>query len=271
MSLRHILVRKHQGQVWRTRLVSGGHCLCHSNSQVWAVKADYCDAMTIPSRSVMMTFGSTRFSSSSSSDKGKQDLKEKEKVKNVTRLNENNNHEENDEMNSCQKEEKDGNDSFKKQKVTPLDNNNNNNNSGGNVTLKKEYESFAFPWRSSSESLPRVLECDDLSGLPNNSRSRFVRKALAARELDKPWYQILLTKSWETELAAQFAWAFPKALAALLAHSNQGKYLHINIILYTYHTYISNHCIQIQPSPHIVVVTLLQSLWMRLKMTIQDI
>ena len=64
-----------------------------------------------------------------------------------------------------------------------------------------------FPWRASAKTpLPRIGETDDLSGLHNSARARFVRKALTALEMDVSWWQILVTKGWERELAENCGW-----------------------------------------------------------------
>lgn len=96
-------------------------------------------------------------------------------------------------------------------------------NSQNEIATTSTSKISSFPWRhvSALEPLPRVLEEDDLSGLPLNTRSKFVRKVLAARELDVPWLHILFTKSWENELAQQFSWAFRRAVAGALSRTFQ--------------------------------------------------
>lgn len=78
-----------------------------------------------------------------------------------------------------------------------------------------------FPWRHDSEVPTRILEKNDFSGMPNNYRSRFVRRLVACRELDiSPLAAIgpipFFARSWETEMANNFAIAFELALEELL-------------------------------------------------------
>mmetsp|Transcript_1750 Transcript_1750/g.2438 ORF Transcript_1750/g.2438 Transcript_1750/m.2438 type:complete len:326 (+) Transcript_1750:183-1160(+) len=76
-----------------------------------------------------------------------------------------------------------------------------------------------FPWRHSKAELQRVVDQDDLSGMPNNARARFVRRALAARELDKGWLDIFLTDAWKEELASDMQWAFQMGVAGMLSRT----------------------------------------------------
>lgn len=68
-------------------------------------------------------------------------------------------------------------------------------------------------------TLERIVNQNDLSGMSLNARARFVRTSSAARELDVPWIQILLTQSWKTRLAEDFAWAFQKGVAGILSRT----------------------------------------------------
>jgi len=77
-----------------------------------------------------------------------------------------------------------------------------------------------FPWRHEADPPARIEAKDDLSGMPNNFRSRFVRRLVACRELNLtpldaisiPFY----SRSWEDELANNFKGAFELALQELL-------------------------------------------------------
>ena len=64
-----------------------------------------------------------------------------------------------------------------------------------------------FPWVSSTTSLPRLAQNDDLSGLSNTFRARFAKRVSVALEMGVPIWNILLTKSWEKELADNCSWA----------------------------------------------------------------
>jgi len=77
-----------------------------------------------------------------------------------------------------------------------------------------------FPWRHEADPPARIEAKDDLSGMPNNFRSRFVRRLVACRELNLtpldaisiPFY----SRAWEEELANNFKGAFELALQELL-------------------------------------------------------
>jgi hypothetical protein len=78
-----------------------------------------------------------------------------------------------------------------------------------------------FPWRHSPTPPTRLLNNDDYSGMPNNIRARFVRKLIAARELNLTFWNVLPiplfgNQDWEEELASNFSVAFGLALSELL-------------------------------------------------------
>ena len=85
-----------------------------------------------------------------------------------------------------------------------------------------------FPWRHESTPPARVLEQIDFSGMPNNCRARFVRKLIAARELNISFWEVLpfpfYTHEWENELASNFSMAFGLALQELLCSLFQGMF-----------------------------------------------
>lgn len=77
-----------------------------------------------------------------------------------------------------------------------------------------------FPWRHETHPLPRILQRDDLSAMPNNFRARFLRKTIASRELGATFWEMVpipfYTHEWELELAENFSVAFGLALEELL-------------------------------------------------------
>ena len=71
-------------------------------------------------------------------------------------------------------------------------------------TTKSDY----FPWQHSPSLPDRVNDSDDLSGMPNNMRARFVRRMIAGRELNLKFWDIVplgFEREWEEELAANFS------------------------------------------------------------------
>jgi hypothetical protein len=83
-----------------------------------------------------------------------------------------------------------------------------------------------FPWRHESTLPARLLARDDLSGMPNNFRARFVRRLVSCKELNlSPWYAIpipLFARDWEVDLANNFKIAFGLALGELLRSVYRG-------------------------------------------------
>lgn len=83
-----------------------------------------------------------------------------------------------------------------------------------------------FPWRHESRPSARLLEYDDLSGMPNNFRGRFVRRLVSCKELNlSPWDAIpipFFARGWEEELANNFKSAFEYALEELLSSIYRG-------------------------------------------------
>ncbi|KAL3789327.1 hypothetical protein ACHAWO_000357 [Cyclotella atomus] len=78
---------------------------------------------------------------------------------------------------------------------------------------------YYFPWRHSPNLPLRIAEKDDLSGMPNNFRARFVRRMIAGRELNLSLWDVLplgFERGWEEELAGNFATAYGMALCELL-------------------------------------------------------
>ncbi|KAL7544178.1 hypothetical protein ACHAWF_007560 [Thalassiosira exigua] len=89
-----------------------------------------------------------------------------------------------------------------------------------NSDLDKQSDVY-FPWRHESTPPGRFHEKDDLSGMPNNFRARFLRRLLASRELNRTTLEAFplpfgLVHSWEEDLACNFATAFGLALDELL-------------------------------------------------------
>ncbi len=119
---------------------------------------------------------------------------------------------------------------------------NNDDNSKHKDSKKKHIGSTppAFPWRMNAITpLPRLENLDDLSGSPNNLRSRFQRKFMSAREMKTPLWDIFITRGWEKELAFNCSWAFQNALAAILSKffgvplssiENNGSSVKLNLI-----------------------------------------
>jgi hypothetical protein len=95
-----------------------------------------------------------------------------------------------------------------------------NHNDENGPNANKSQKQKIFPWReSANEPLPRLLRKDDLSGLPNSTRSRFIKKLTVGIEMKVPLWQLFLTGSWEKELTYNCSWAFRKALAGLLSRT----------------------------------------------------
>merc|ERR1712032_1125883 len=88
-------------------------------------------------------------------------------------------------------------------------------------------EDVIFPWRHESTPPDRILEEDDLSGMPNNTRARFIRRLVACRTLHLSFIEALPLPfykfAWEADLAANFATAFGFALSELLKGIFNGK------------------------------------------------
>jgi len=92
--------------------------------------------------------------------------------------------------------------------------------SNNNEKDKNEKE-LIFPWISSKTPQPRLIQMDDLSGLGNSFRSRFGKRLSAALEMNVPFWDFLITKTWETELAENCTWAFRMAVCGLLSRTFQ--------------------------------------------------
>ena len=87
---------------------------------------------------------------------------------------------------------------------------------------QRQRKSIIFPWREhATEPISRLLIKDDLSGIPNTTRSRFMKKFTVGMEMKVPFWQLFLTGSWERELAQNCSWAFRIALAGLLSRAFQ--------------------------------------------------
>jgi len=84
-----------------------------------------------------------------------------------------------------------------------------------------------FPWIYSKTTLERVAEKDDLSGLSNSFRSRFGKRLSVAVEMKIPFFNFLVTKGWEKELAENCAWAFRMAVCGLLSRVFQAPFWEI--------------------------------------------
>lgn len=79
-----------------------------------------------------------------------------------------------------------------------------------------------FPWRSTPVVLERLTTGDDLSGQRQRALDRFVRAAVAARELQIGWGTIFFG-NWKDDLARDLGWAFQKGLSGLLSNAFKGK------------------------------------------------
>lgn len=79
---------------------------------------------------------------------------------------------------------------------------------------------YYFPWRHESQPTSRLLEKNDLSGMPNNFRARLIRRIVSCRELNISLLEAMpvpfFTHAWESELVANFKEAFVLALSELL-------------------------------------------------------
>ena len=91
--------------------------------------------------------------------------------------------------------------------------NKNESNNDTNTTIIPDDTTHApnpilpvFPWRTSLSPPPRIAERDDLSGLPNTARARFVRRSLCGLELGHGWWDILVMGREEKELAEGCGW-----------------------------------------------------------------
>jgi len=77
-----------------------------------------------------------------------------------------------------------------------------------------------FPWRHESDLPARFDAKDDLSGMPNNFRARFVRRLVSCKELNLSTFEALpipfFARQWEEELAENFKMAFSAAMEELL-------------------------------------------------------
>jgi len=85
-----------------------------------------------------------------------------------------------------------------------------------------------FPWRHQLNPPERILDNDDLSGMPNNFRARLVRRLVACRELNLAAYEAVplpfgMKFTWERELAENFAIAFGFAIEELLMNVFGGR------------------------------------------------
>ena len=90
--------------------------------------------------------------------------------------------------------------------------NDNNESSNNNIH---------FPWRHSPTPTARILDNDDYSGMPNNFRARFVRRLIAARELNLGAFHAIplpfgMAHEWEEELSGNFSVAFGLAMRELI-------------------------------------------------------
>jgi hypothetical protein len=83
-----------------------------------------------------------------------------------------------------------------------------------------------FPWRHERSPPARILARDDLSGMPNNFRARFVRRLVSCKELNlSPWDALpipFFSRDWEVDLANNFKNAFGLALEELLSSIYRG-------------------------------------------------
>lgn len=181
-----------------------GHPPLDSNGTLWATKTVYRSYPQKMSSRVFSSSSSPPPPSPSSSDEVVQEKKESEEENSIS---------------MDEDTEKITSENSTEEEQEQKDDLESNNKKATTSTSKQSF----FPWRhvSSLQPLPRVLEENDLSGLPLNSRSKFVRKVLVGRELDAPWLEILFTKTWEKELAEKFAWAFQKAVAGAISRTFQ--------------------------------------------------
>lgn len=93
-----------------------------------------------------------------------------------------------------------------------------------NLLLPCRYESSSsesetlFPWRHSPEPIKRVLEKDNLSGLPiAKQNDTFFHQVMLGSMLQRDWYELLMPSVWKESLADDCAWAFQKGVSALLS------------------------------------------------------
>ena len=94
------------------------------------------------------------------------------------------------------------------------------NKQGDGDNNDKQKKREVLPWRHESYPLLRIEEKNDYSNMPNNFRSRFVRRLVACRELNLSPLQAIpipfFALNWESTLANNFKTAFELALIELL-------------------------------------------------------
>ncbi len=90
-----------------------------------------------------------------------------------------------------------------------------------NDTVKGDNSTGYFPWRHETQPTRRLLEKNDLSGMPNNFRARLIRRIVSCREMNVSLFEAIpvpfFVHSWESELVDNFKEAFVLALAELLS------------------------------------------------------
>lgn len=86
-----------------------------------------------------------------------------------------------------------------------------------------------FPWRHSPEPVMYVVGGDNLPGIsvPKQNDS-YIQEITMGYMLKRDWYELLFPRVWKESLASDFAWAFQKGLAALLAHTFRGTFAQDN-------------------------------------------
>jgi hypothetical protein len=88
------------------------------------------------------------------------------------------------------------------------------------ITEGDEELAAHFPWRHESDLQARFDAKDDLSGMPNNFRARFVRRLISCKQLNLSTFDALpilfFAHQWEEELAENFKMAFSAAMEELL-------------------------------------------------------
>ena len=106
------------------------------------------------------------------------------------------------------------------QSTSSTDNDGPNNSSSSDQTTSTIPN---FPWRHSPTPPTRLLEADDYSGMPNNWRARYVRRLIAAKELNLSFWHVIplphlfgQQHEWEEELANNFSVAFGLAMKELM-------------------------------------------------------
>ena len=113
---------------------------------------------------------------------------------------------------STSSSKKEENDTEKDRNVSPIE------DTSSSHSDKTTSPQDPFPWRASAtEPLDRILADDDLSGLTNDTKSRYAKRYSTGFELGASAWQVFFTKRWEYDLAEHASWAFTMGVSGLLS------------------------------------------------------